>query len=395
MYSTIVIGAGPVGSYLAEKLAILGYEVLVVDKKAAAGKDICCTGIIGKECLDSLAIDSSLVIRQANSARFTVSSGKSLRLWRDDEVAYVVDRQALDMALATRAQAAGASYLFETQVTDVKAGLDSVRIEADCCGNMRSFEAKTVAIVTGFGSSLPGKLVRGRITDFVVGVQAEVSVADDIDEVEVFLDRDIAPGGFAWLVPTKDSKGMAGLMARQQPERHLDKLLSNLKTQGKIISTEVNPGYGAIPLKPLPRTYADRILVVGEAAGQVKPTTGGGIYYGLLCADIAADILRQAFLANDFSISRMASYQKRWEDRLHKELRTGYWAHRLYERLDNRHIESLHGFVSNNGIPQLITETEGFSFDWHSELILRMLKHLAFSVPFRAVKAFSRNRAVI
>jgi digeranylgeranylglycerophospholipid reductase len=392
LYNTVIIGAGPIGSYLAARLAQLGHKVLVLDKKAAAGQDICCTGIVGRECLNLLAIDNDLVLRQASSARFFVPSGKSLRLWRDDAVAYVLDRPALDRALASRAQATGAHYLFGAQVTEIQIGADCLRVKADYCGKNKLFEAETAVIATGFGSSLPSKLGLGKISDFMVGAQAEVSIGG-VDEVEVYLDQTLAPGGFAWLVPTKDSKGLAGLMTRQQPEYYLNKLLSNLKAQAKIASTEVTLGYGVIPLRPLPRTYADRILAVGEAAGQVKPTTGGGIYYGLLCADIAADSLHQAFLANDFSASRLASYQKRWRAKLGRELRTGYWAHRLYERLNNRQIERLHTFASNNGIAQFITELGELSFDWHGQLILKTLKHLAVSIPAQAIKTLSKSQA--
>ena len=392
MYNTIIIGAGPIGSYLAGRLVRLDHKVLVLDKKAAAGQDICCTGIVGRECLKLLAIDSSLIVRQASSARFFVPSGKSLRLWRDDAVAYILDRPALGRALASRAQAAGANYLFSAQVVDIQIGADCLRVEADCCGQNSLFEAETAVIATGFGSSLPGKLHLGKISNFIVGAQADVNI-DGVDEVEVYFDQTLAPGGFAWLVPTRDSKGLAGLMTRQQPEYYLNKLLSNLKAQAKIASAKVVQGYGAIPLRPLPRTYADRILAVGEAAGQVKPTTGGGIYYGLLCADMAADSLHQAFLANDFSAPKLASYQKQWRAKLGKELRTGYWAHRLYERLNNRQIERLHTFASDNGIPQFITGLEELSFDWHGQLILKTLKHLAVSIPTQAIKTLSRNNA--
>ena len=391
-YSTVIVGAGPVGSYLAAKLAKLGHKVLVLDKKAAAGQDICCTGIVGKECIDLLAIDSDLIVGQANSARFFAPSGKSLRLWRDGAVAYILDRPALDRVLASQAQAAGAHYLFGTQVTDVQIGADGLRVEADCCGQNKLFEAETAVIATGFGSSLPAKLHLGKINNFIVGAQADVSI-DGVDEVEVYFDQALAPGGFAWLVPTRDGKGLAGLMTRQQPQYYLNKLLSNLKAQAKIASAEVVQGYGAIPLRPLPRTYADRILAVGEAAGQVKPTTGGGIYYGLLCADIAADSLHQASLAKDFSASRLGSYQKRWRAKLGRELLTGYWAHRLYERLHNRQIERLHAFASNNDIPQFVAELEELSFDWHGELIMKTLKHLAVGIPTRAIKTFSKSNA--
>jgi len=392
LYNTIIIGAGPVGSYLAGKLAQLGHKVLVLDKKMAAGQNICCTGIVGKECLDLLPVDKNLVIRQVSSARLLAPSGKPIRLWRSDKVAYVIDRPALDQALADRAQAYGVCYLFGTQVSDIEVGTERIQVSANCGEQKKLFEAETAVISTGFGSSLPSRLGLGEINDFVIGSQAEVNMTNP-DEVEIYLDQRLAPGGFAWLVPTRDNRGLAGLLTHQQPERHLNKLLSSLKTQGKITSTEVSPGYGAIPLRPLPKTYGDRILVVGEAAGQVKPTTGGGIYYGLMCADIATDTLHQALQAHDLSKSRLDSYQKRWRARLGKELKVGYWAHRFYKRLDNRQIECLHSFISNNDIPQFIADLDDLFFDWHSELILKTLKHLAVAIPAQAIKPLIKHKA--
>ncbi|MBC8275083.1 MAG: NAD(P)/FAD-dependent oxidoreductase [Chloroflexi bacterium] len=394
MYNTIIIGAGPVGSYLAGKLARLGYKVLVLDKKMAAGQDVYCTGIISKECLDLIPIDKNLIIRQVSSARFLAPSGKPLRLWRGNETAYVIDRPALNLALADHVKKSGVCYLFGTQVTDIQAVTDHLHVAANCGEEKKLFEAETAVIAAGFGSPLPGKLGLGDISDFTIGAQAEVNMSDP-GEMEIYFDQRLAPGGFAWLVPTRDNRGLAGLLTHQQPERHLNKLLSSLKTQGKITSTEAILGYEAIPLQPLPKTYADRILVVGEAAGQVKPTTGGGIYYGLICADIAADTLHQAFQAHDFSESRLASYQKRWRARLGKELQVGCWAHRLYKKLDNRQIERLHNFISNNGIPQFIAELDDFSFDWHSELILKTLKHLAVSIPTHAIKPLMKHNETI
>ena len=127
----------------------------------------------------------------------------------------------------------------------------------------------------------------------------------------------------------------------------------------------------------------------------MKPTTGGGIYYGLLCANIAADSLHQGFLANDLTASRLSCYQKKWQARLGKELRIGYWAHRLYQRLGNQQIERFYDFANNSGILQLIVNSQDFSFDWHGGLILNILKHLAVSVPVQTVKAISRCNTVM
>jgi digeranylgeranylglycerophospholipid reductase len=150
--------------------------------------------------------------------------------------------------------------------------------------------------------------------------------------------------------------------------------------------------YRAIPLQSLPKTYSDRLLVVGEAAGQVKPTTGGGIYYGFVCADIAADTLHRAFEAGEFGEPHLVAYEKAWRARLGKELKAGYWAHRLYRRLDNRQIESLFSFIGRNGMPRFISELDDFPFDWHSQLILKTLKHLAVAIPAMAMKPLIKRK---
>ena len=126
----IIIGAGPSGSQLAFRLAKLGYDVLVLDRKTAAGEEVCCTGIVSRECIDSFAIDRGIVLRPANSARFVAPSGEWLRLWREDEVAGILDRPALDRALADRAREAGADYVFGTQAIDIQIETDRTRIGA-------------------------------------------------------------------------------------------------------------------------------------------------------------------------------------------------------------------------------------------------------------------------
>ncbi|MCJ7515806.1 MAG: NAD(P)/FAD-dependent oxidoreductase [Dehalococcoidia bacterium] len=390
MYNTIIIGAGPVGSYLAGKLAGLGYNVLVLDKKSAAGQDVCCTGIISKECFNLLPADINLAKRPVSSARFLAPSGKSLKFSRSDEVAYIIDRVALEQVLADYAQASDVRYLFGSEVIDIQNTKGCLQVTANCAGHKTIFDAETAVIATGFGSPLPARLGLGEISNFVIGAQAEVSIMD-IDDIEIYFDRRLAPEGFSWLVPIGDNKGLVGQLTRRQPKRYFRKLLSALKTQGKIATTECAPAYRLIPLQSLPKTHSDRLLVVGEAAGQVKPTTGGGIYYGLICADIAADTLHKAFQLHEFSESRLAAYEKRWRARLGREIKIGYWSHRIYRMLNNRQIEGLYNFISRNGMPQFIAELDDFPFDWHRDLILKTLKHLAVAIPEMAIKPLMKH----
>ena len=129
--------------------------------------------------------------------------------------------------------------------------------------------------------------------------------------------------------------------------------------------------YGGIPLKPPARTYGERMIAVGDAAGQVKPTSGGGIYYGLLGAEIAAETLHRALAEDDLSAKRLARYERAWRKKLGRELRTGYWARKLFERLSDRQIDRLFEIIKAGGIDEALLKAEDVSFDWHGRTIMQ------------------------
>jgi geranylgeranyl reductase family protein len=370
----MIVGAGPIGSYIAYRLAKLGYKVCVFERRPRVGDAACCTGIIGKECFDRFPIVNNGVLTQASSAKFFSPSGKCLRLSKDTVQAYVVDRVAFDCALAQKAQEQGADYLLSARVQGISSRDNCIRAAVEHKGEARDFEGKMAVISSGFGTSLPQRLGLGKITDFVLGAQAEVNVKD-LQEVEVYFGQEIAPGFFGWLVPTSAGKALAGLLSRRSPGSYLKNLLSSLLARGKIASTEAKITCGGIPLNPLPKTYRERIVVVGDAAGQVKPTTGGGIYYGLLCADIAAEVIHGALRSDDFSGKRMSYYERDWQKKLSRELQIGYWARKTYERLDDRQIENIFDIIQANNIYEDILQYPDFSFDWHGDSILRALKN--------------------
>ncbi|HXZ94601.1 MAG TPA: NAD(P)/FAD-dependent oxidoreductase, partial [Dehalococcoidia bacterium] len=340
LYDVVIVGAGPVGSYVAYRLAKLGYKVTVLERRARIGDTVCCTGIIGKECFDQFPIVNNGVLTEYSSAKFFSPSGKCLSLSRDTVQAYVVDRAAFDRALAQKAQEQGVDYLLSARVHDIILGDNFVRVVVEYGDETRNFDGRMAVISSGFGTSLPQRLGLGKITDFVLGAQAEVNVKG-VEGVEVYFGQETAPGFFGWLVPTVAGKALAGLLSRRSPGSYLRNFLSSLLARGKIASTETNITYGGIPLNPRPKTCWERIVVVGDAAGQVKPTTGGGIYYGLLCADIAAEVMHAALRSGDFSAKRMSYYERDWRKKLSRELQIGYWARKTYERLDDRQIENI------------------------------------------------------
>jgi flavin-dependent dehydrogenase len=217
----------------------------------------------------------------------------------------------------------------------------------------------------------------GRIPDFAMGAQAEVET-NGLNETQVYIGREVAPGFFGWLVPVGDGKALVGVMSRRRPGDYLRRLIAALESRGEIVANSPELRFGGIPLRPLPKTYGDRVLVVGDAAGQVKPTSGGGIYYGLLCAGIAADTLHRALENADLSAGMLYSYEREWRRLLGTELLIGYWSRKLFERLSDRALDRMFRTMDSRGIVDTLGASPDLSFDWHSKVILRMLRLLLF-----------------
>jgi len=384
-YDVAVIGGGPVGSYAAYKLVGMGYGVVILEARDKLGEKSGCTGLVGQECADLFHIDESVILRRVNSARPFSPSGKLIRVCRPEPQACVLDRAAFDISLADRARSAGAEYILGGRVVDVAISDSEVRLKAVRHGEKLDSAARAIVMATGFGSKLVEGLGLGKVGDFVMGAQVEVETVG-VNEVEVYFGREIAPGFFAWLVPTSANRARVGLLSRRSPGDYLKKLLASLQAQGKIVATEPKLSYGVIPLKPLSRTCEERLVVVGDAAGQVKPTTGGGIYYGLLCADIAADSLHRALGNGDLTAKGLAGYERAWRKKLARELKRGYWARKFYERLSDRQVNRLFDIIISTGLDEALLEEEDLAFDWPAEAVLKLLAHQAISRAVGKIK---------
>jgi digeranylgeranylglycerophospholipid reductase len=371
-YDVIIVGAGPAGSYIAYELASSGHDVAVFEEKSASGLNVCCTGIISTECFQSLGLGTDVILNDVNSAKFFSPSGKCLRFQTERVQAYVVNRLLLDEALACKAQSQGAKYFFSSPVIDIIPGKDSIRAETSCSGAREIFSARAVVLANGFRPKLPRKLGLGKIENFLLGAQAEVEVKN-VDEFEVYFGQEIAPGAFAWLVPTSANKAHVGLLATSQAKLHLQKFLDNLFCQGRTTSREVEIGQKAVPVGTLARSYGNRVLVIGDAAGQVKPTTGGGIYFGHLGARIAAQVLDEALRNDNLTAGQLSRYQKQWKAKIGKELSRGYWTRWAYGKLSDRQIEGVFNILNSDGMTETLLNSGDFSFDWHSRLILAAL----------------------
>ncbi len=373
VYDVIIVGAGPAGSYAAYELSSLGHDVAVFEQKNAPGLDVCCTGIISTECFDSFGISKDVILTKANSAKFFSPSGRCLRLQTEKVQAYVVDRLLFDEAIASKAQSQGAHYFFSSQVIDIVPGKDYMQAKTLCSGAREIFTARAVVLANGFRPKLSQKLGLGRIKSFLIGAQAEVETRK-LDDPEVYFGHEVAPGSFAWLVPISANKAYAGLLSTSRAKLHLRKFLLTPFCQGRIMNQEVEIKRRAIPLGTLSRSYGDRVLVIGDAAGHVKPTTSGGIYFGHLGAQIAVNVLDEALSSDNLTADRLGRYQKQWKAKMGKELSHGYWARWAYARLSDRQIEGIFNMLDSGSLARRLLNSNDFSFDWHSSLILASLR---------------------
>ena len=247
--------------------------------------------------------------------------------------------------------------------------------------SFETLEAEYIHLyLTGFQGT-PFKLVpAGRGS----GYQAVASV-DNVDEVQLYLGQDVAPGFFAWLVPTRGGRALVGLLARRHAQDRLASFIRRLETEGKIQGIIEGSSSWGLPLRPLKRTFRDRVLVVGDAAGQVKPTTGGGIFYSLLASEIAVSVLGEALAVDDLSSAKLSQYQTEWKALLARELEIGYSARRLYEYLSDRQVSSLVQQAASKGVCSDLTGGPDMSFDWHSRIIARVMGHPALGSGLRLI----------
>ena len=370
MHDLVVVGAGPTGCYAARQLARLGYEVLVLEEHTEVGEPVHCTGIIGLEAYRRFDLDTACVEAYLSSARFISPSGQSFRVASDQAEAVVVNRRRFDQILAEEALSAGASFLLGTRAESIAVTEDAAAVSGRCLGEPVSFRSSLVIVATGTDDALTRQVgVAESAGQSMLGAQLFVE-ARDLKEVEVHLGPSVAPAGFAWAVPANGHGCRVGLVAQVQPQPLLRKFAERLEARGAIRRNGAQIRCRAIPAGPRTPSYSDRIMVVGDAAGQVKATTSGGISYGLFGAEAAVHAADQALRIGDVSARELARYEQRWWGKIGPEQRVGRLLKRLHSTLSDRDIEALFWLARRTGLPRVLGR---LSFDWHTAGLLTIL----------------------
>jgi geranylgeranyl reductase family protein len=371
LYDVIIVGGGPSGLNCAYKLSQAGFNVIVLDNRPQIGKDKICTGILGTEAFKRFNLSQDSILSSIDTITIVSPRGSYIKYRHPSTLAYVVDREKFDTHIANLATSEGTYIKLNNRVVDIDVSKEQVNIKAkNKDGSFDTYSAKIVILATGINLRLHKALGLGLPKDFLYGVNAHVKIKG-LNSTMVYTGNSLAPGAFAWAVPINDGWVRIGLMTKEHPKFYFQKFCNELSSHGKNSLEIVSVGYKPIAQGLVSKTYSDRIIALGESAGQIKTTTGGGIYYGLLCSEIAAYVIYKAFKQNSFDENTLSEYEKLWQKEIGNEIRIGYYIRKIYSRLPDWQIEQLFNIVKRNGILQLIGKR--MKFDWHSDLLLSLI----------------------
>jgi geranylgeranyl reductase family protein len=381
----IVIGGGPCGSFTAANLARLGIDITVFEEHAEIGVPSHCAGHLSVEGLKHLGLyplPADVVENTFHGAVFHSPMNKEFSVRFESPVTCTVNRVLFDKHLARMAENDGAHYCLNSQVESLIIKEGSVKgamVRQD--RKNEEYLAKIVIDAEGIPSKVlrqaGGPTLNRRIV--VNGVHAEVENVRDIesDMVEVFLGNDYAPGFYAWLIPKRDGKAKIGLAAKTgSPKKLLQRLMTKHPVASKKLSNAriLQTAFHPITLGgPIPKPYSNSFLVVGDAASQVKSTTGGGVVFGMTCAKTAAEVACESLRRNDFSAEFLSAYQRRCEDVLGFDVKIMLRIRRMLNAMSDSKIDRAIDFCARLGVDNALQEVK--DIDFQGKPLLHVLRN--------------------
>jgi digeranylgeranylglycerophospholipid reductase len=371
LIDAIVVGGGPAGLYAGLNLARAGFGVALFEEHQSPGDPVHCTGVLAREAFEEFGLSNSSVLNELSTVRFYAPSGGKIEYSTPSVEAVVIDRRQFDESLARKAVNAGVQMFCGQRVTSVDVDASGVRVAAGAT----VVRGRVCVLACGANYALQRKLGLGMPRLLLHSAQIEIP-AERLGDVEVHFGRSVAPRGFAWAVPVQRDRPYVriGVMCDRGAGRHFGDMVGRLGTRWGISASDAGqPRQKILPLGPIERTYSDRVLALGDAAGLVKPTTGGGIFYSLLSAGLAVETLVESLASDELGAEHLAAYERRWRKRLGSELRWQLLLRRIAQRLTDDDIDALFDLARTDGIMPLVRRTAAFNH--HREFITALFKH--------------------
>jgi digeranylgeranylglycerophospholipid reductase len=380
----IVVGGGPVGSSAALNLAKRGAGVTVFEEHAAIGEPSHCAGHISIRSLRNMGLyplHGEIVENTFSAANFYSPMGTKFSVRLAQPVTAVVNRALFDKYLASKAEAAGVHYRLSARVESLLVDGGFVKGVNLTKGDKKKEKeyAQVVIDAEGISSRLSKQAGLPALNrdGIVYAVETEMDGVQDVesDAVEVYVGKMFAPGFYAWLIPRRDGTAKVGLATKTgNPKEFLQRLMRKHPVASKQLGKAkiTRTVFHAITLGgPISRTYANGFLAVGDAASQVKPTTGGGVIFGLTCARIAAEVAVEAVKRSDVSANFLRLYQQRCDEAIGFDFGVMLRARRFLNSLSNEKLDEALRFCARVGLGKTLEGVE--EIDFQGQAFLKLL----------------------
>jgi len=320
-YDMIVVGAGPAGSTTAKVAAEQGLSVLMLEKDREIGIPVRCGEAVGEKGIRKVVrLREEWIANKIEAVRLVAPDGTTVKVHHED-VGFILDRKRFDYDLAMMAANQGVEILTKAYVFDLlKKDGYMTGVKFHHLGKDYEIKAKLVIGADGVESRVgrwAGLKTHLKLTDIETCVQMTISnIKLDRRYCDFYFSETIAPGGYLWVFPKNETTanvglGISGEHAQfKSPGEYLTEFVKKTFSGAAILNTVA----GGVPCAPyMEKIVTNGLMLVGDAAHQANPMTGGGIVTGIVAAQIAGKVAANAIKENDVSENRLLEYPKEWE----------------------------------------------------------------------------------
>ena len=354
-YDVVIAGGSISGLLTAREIARNGNSVLVLEENFEIGTPDHCGGLVSKTALNDLGINPSQKTFDSaiNSAKIFSPSGKNITIDSKNQNVIVVSRRELDKQAALQAQKLGAEIMVNTSYmkkTDsgVKTSIGNIncKVVVDCRGVNALLNNDRDGVLQSAQYEVYGDWIQD-------------------GQVEVYIDQKKYPEFFGWIIPSGNGVGKVGVAGKEiNVSKTMENLLSNKGSHSIIRKI-----YAPIWIKgPIKKFTSENLVIVGDAAGQAKPTTAGGIFSCGMAGIMAGQAVSTALTTNDSS--KIINYESVWRDKFGTEFEKQRLARKILSRIDNQTINKLFDSIT----PEIIDDiSKKEDFDFHTSSIIKLL----------------------
>jgi digeranylgeranylglycerophospholipid reductase len=386
-YDVVVVG-GRIGGSVSSMIASQNdLDVLMIEKKQEIGIPVQCAEGTMLSTFQTLDMKPSkkFVCNEVNGATAHAPNGRPINLetlplgnFMDNSEfkGYILDRKVFDKHLAIESAKAGTDIMMKTTVKDL------IIEKGQICGVVakhlgKTMEIKADIVIAADGveskmSRLAGLQNHWKPQDVGSCAQFEM-VGLDIDPQRLYFyfGREIAPGGYLWIFPKGEDTVNIGVGVRNSQKTAYHYLK---KFTQRFDATPVELNIGGVPISgPAPQTYTDGFMVVGDAAGQVDPMTGGGIHLTAFCAKVAGQVASDAVEGEDFSSSMLSKYDYLWREKYGEKLEISLKYRKAANKLTDKDMNALAEFIEKNNLENL-SKIAALKFLGKNPQLLKLIK---------------------